>query len=89
MTYVYPLVFAMFSQKIIHCVPANHFPFSSLPYPAMKEIVEFVGGGFPDHPETYGDSLLVMVKMFPSSKDLVEKWVEVRLPISQAMGLGQ
>ena len=66
----------MFSQKI--CVPANHFPFSSLPLLPMSEIVEFVGGGFPDNPETYGASLLVMVKMFPSSKDLVEKWFAVR-----------
>ena len=68
----------MFSQNIIHCLSANHFPFSSLPYPAMKEIVEYVGSGSPDHPETYGDSLLVMAKMFPSSSTLVEKWFEVR-----------
>ena len=72
----------MLSQKI--CVTANHFPFASLPLLPMGQIVELVGGGFPDtpdNPETYGASLEALVEVFPSSEDLielVEKWFALR-----------
>ena len=72
----------MSSQKT--CVPANHFPFASLPLLPMSQIVELVGGGFPDtpnNPETYGASLEALVEVFPRSADLielVEKWFALR-----------
>ena len=68
----------MSAQKVSHCLPAVPVPFSSLPLLVLKKIVEFVGSGDVDRPETYGGSLLVMSEVFPVCLHLIQRWFEVR-----------
>ena len=68
----------MSAQEVSHCLLAVPVPFSSLPLLILEKIVEFVGSGDVDQPETYGDSLLVMAEVFPVCSTLIQRWFEVR-----------
>ena len=41
-------------------------------------IVEFVGCGDVDRPETYGDSLLVMTEVMPVCTEMILRWFRAR-----------
>ena len=53
---------------------AEPIPFSSLPYLVLEMIVEYMGCGDVDEPETYGDSLLVMTEVMPFFSEMIIRW---------------
>ena len=57
---------------------AEPIPFSSLPYLVLEMIVEYVGCGDVDEPETYGDSLMVMTEVMPFCTEMILRWFRAR-----------
>ena len=74
-------VFAMSAlEEVSRSLPsaAEPIPFSSLPHLVLEMIVEYVGCGDVDPPETYGDSLLVMTEVMPFCSEMILRWFGAR-----------
>ena len=70
-------VFAMSAfEEVSRSLPsdAEPIPFFSLPYPVLEMIIEYMGCGGDDDPETYGNSLLVMSEVMPFCTMMILLW---------------
>ena len=74
-------VFAMSAfEEVSRSLPsdAEPIPFSSLPHLVLEMIVEYMGCGDVDRPETYADSLLVMTEVMPVCTGMILRWFRAR-----------
>ena len=57
---------------------AEPIPFASLSFLMHELIIEYVGCGGDDEPETYGASLLVMSEVMPFCTEMILRWFRSR-----------